>query len=100
MREWERVRGSAADAPIPALGHGALPERKREIRRRAAKRLREGGSAAAELAVRIRPPTTPEFEEELVESRARADARAIVLPRAEDAVDPAVRVRPLAARAP
>ncbi len=81
-RKIDRARASAADTIVLDLEDATRPERKPEARACVAEALQAGGFGASELAVRINPPDTPFFEED-VAAMVAAGARTVMLPKAE-----------------
>jgi citrate lyase subunit beta/citryl-CoA lyase len=81
-RKLERAHESGADTLLLDLEDSVAPDRKAEARTRVAETLRGADCRETELAVRINPPQTPYFEEDL-EAVIEAGARALMLPKAE-----------------
>src|SRR4051812_9853730 len=86
LRKLERAATAAADTLLFDLEDSVAPPQKAEARANVAAALRSGRFGAAELAVRINPVGTAEFEPDLV-SIIAAGVDAILLPKAERAAD-------------
>ncbi len=83
-RKLEKSRGVGADTLLLDLEDSvALPEKER-AREQVAAFLREGEFGGAEPAVRVNPPGTPFFEEDL-EAAVASGASAVMLPKSESA---------------
>jgi citrate lyase subunit beta/citryl-CoA lyase len=83
-RKLEKARTAGADTLLLDLEDSvAIPDKER-ARELVAALLREGGFGAAETAVRVNPPGTPWFEDDL-RAAVEAGAQAILVPKAEDA---------------
>jgi len=83
-RKLEKARGAGADTLLLDLEDSvAVPEKER-AREAVAGCVREGGFGEAEVAVRVNPPGTPFFEDDLAQA-VGAGAHAIMLPKAERA---------------
>jgi citrate lyase beta subunit len=88
-RKLERARDSAADLVVLDLEDAVAPAEKARAREQVCEQLRahrergtQQGERGPELAVRVNPSGSPEFEADLERSIA-AGARAIMLPKAE-----------------
>jgi citrate lyase beta subunit len=81
-RRFARARESGADTLLFDLEDSVAPDRKAEARAQVAEVLGEGGFGETEPAVRINPPQTPYFEDDL-EAVIEAGARTLMLPKAE-----------------
>jgi citrate lyase subunit beta/citryl-CoA lyase len=100
-RKLEKARGIAADTLLLDLEDSvAIPEKER-AREQVAAFLREGDFGGSEPAVRVNPPGTPFFEEDLA-AAVGAGAAAVMIPKSEDPAalgDVAERVASLEGRA-
>jgi citrate lyase subunit beta/citryl-CoA lyase len=84
QRKLEKARGVAADTLLLDLEDSvALPEKDR-ARERVAAFLREADFGGAEAGVRVNPPGTPYFEDDL-EAAVACGASAIMLPKSHSA---------------
>jgi len=81
-RKLARARESGADTLLFDLEDSVAPDRKVEARARVAEVLRQADFGETELAVRINPPQTPHFEEDL-EAVIEAGVSTLMLPKAE-----------------
>lgn len=77
-----RAQQTPADTIVLDLEDAIAPEKKAEARACVATAIREGGFDQAELAVRINPPGTPFFDDDLA-AVVDAPTAAIMLPKAE-----------------
>jgi citrate lyase subunit beta/citryl-CoA lyase len=91
-RKLERARDAGADTLVLDLEDGVPPAEKAEARGRVAEVLRAGGFGTSEVAVRVNPPGTPQFEPDL-EAVVAAGAHAIMLPKAERVEEVAALLR-------
>lgn len=99
-RKLEKARASGADTLLLDLEDSVAPEEKWKARNLVATFLREGEFGGAEPGVRVNPPGTPYFDEDL-EAAVASGAAAILLPKsecAEDLARVAERMRSIAAR--
>jgi len=78
----ERARRAGADTLVLDLEDAVPPAQKAEARACVVEALRAGGFEGSEPAVRINPPGTPFFEDDLA-ALAAADLGALMLPKAE-----------------
>ncbi len=85
-RKIDRARASAADTVVLDLEDAIAPEGKQDARACVAEALGAGGFGSSEPAVRINPPGTPFFEDD-VASVLAAGATTVMLPKAERAHD-------------
>lgn len=79
-KKIDRARESVADTIVLDLEDAVAPPRKDEGRRLVREALDAGGFRASELAVRINPPGTPFFEEDVAAVRATST---VMLPKSE-----------------
>jgi len=91
-RKLERARGSDADTLLFDLEDSVAPGQKAEARLQVAEALRGSGFGQPELAVRVNPPQTPWFEED-IEAVIGAGARCLMLPKAQSIEGVAEAVR-------
>jgi len=83
-RKLEKAPGLGADTLLLDLEDSVAPAEKEQARERVARALVEGGFGGAEVAVRVNPPGTPYFSED-VEAAVLSGAHAIMLPKSESA---------------
>ena len=83
-RKVERARGAGADTLLFDLEDSVPPEAKAAARAHVAAALRAGGYGPAEPAVRVNPPGTPFFEEDLA-AVVESGGRTIMVPKSESA---------------
>ena len=83
-RKLEKAPGLGADTLLLDLEDSVAPAEKEQARERVARGLAEGAFGGAEVAVRVNPPGTPFFEEDL-EAAVLSGAHAIMLPKSESA---------------
>jgi citrate lyase beta subunit len=81
-RMLARARESGADTLLFDLEDSVAPDRKVEARAQVAEALGQADFGETELAVRINPPQSPHFEEDL-EAVIEAGAPTLMLPKAE-----------------
>jgi len=81
-RKLERAREAGADAVILDLEDSVAPDKKSDARRLVAEALRSKAFGDLEVAVRINPPDTAQFESDL-ESVIAAGGRTIMLSKSE-----------------
>src|SRR5262245_51072959 len=81
-RKIERARDAGADTIIFDLEDAVAPPQKAEARRHVAAALRAGGFGAAEAAVRINAPGTPDCDDDLA-AVVESGGRTIMVPKAE-----------------
>ena len=83
-RKLEKARSCGADTLLLDLEDSVAPAEKERARELVAALLRDGGFGASEPAVRVNPPGTPYFDDDLA-AVVEAGARAVMLPKAETA---------------
>jgi len=83
-RKLEKARGVGADTLLLDLEDSVAPPEKDRARELVTAFLREGDYGGAEPGVRVNPPGTPYFEEDL-EGAVASGASAIMLPKSESA---------------
>jgi len=100
-RKLERARSAGADTLLLDLEDSVAPPEKEAARALAAGFLSAGAFGGAEAAVRVNPPGTPWFDEDL-EAVVSAGAAAVMLPKAESAAvlsETTTRIAAIEARA-
>jgi len=83
-RKLEKAPGLGADTLLLDLEDSVAPAEKEQARERVTRAIVEGSFGGAEVAVRVNPPGTPFFDEDL-EAAVLAGAHAIMLPKSESA---------------
>jgi citrate lyase subunit beta/citryl-CoA lyase len=81
-RKLDRARGGGADTLLLDLEDAVAPSEKERARELVASFLQAGDFGGAEPAVRVNPPGTPWFEED-VDAAIAAGARALMIPKAQ-----------------